>query len=104
MDERPRGCFGDNEQIRETADARSDLVDLDVVLHHETPARGVNPGAVLVSIDGMESRAAWLPKSLVEITRNRGEAVATRKNGQREARPLVRITLQEKIAKQKELL
>lgn len=40
---------------------RSDLIDLTVVLHHETEK------AVLVSDDGVRSRAVWLPKSAIEI-------------------------------------
>jgi len=40
---------------------RSDLVDLLLYEHHRTAA------AVLVSDDGDESRAVWLPLSQVEI-------------------------------------
>lgn len=39
----------------------TDLVDLMVVLHHETEK------AVLVSDDGDRARAVWLPKSAVEV-------------------------------------
>src|SRR5216684_3483218 len=57
-----RGRFGDNEEeIRSNDSVRSDLHDLEVVLHYGTPK------AVLVSLDGKESKAQWLPRSLIEI-------------------------------------
>ena len=37
------------------------LIDITMQLHHETQR------AVLVSDDGDESKAKWLPKSLIEI-------------------------------------
>lgn len=40
---------------------RSNLVDLEVYLHHETER------AVLVSTAGNEKNAVWLPKSRVEV-------------------------------------
>lgn len=40
---------------------KSDLVDLTMRLHHETDK------AVLVSDDGEEKNAIWLPKSQIEI-------------------------------------
>lgn len=44
---------------------RSDLLDLTVFLHHETGA------AVLVSDDGEEKNAVWLPRSQIEIEQTR---------------------------------
>lgn len=40
---------------------KSDLVDIEVTVHHETEK------AVLVSDDGDRKRAVWLPKSAIEI-------------------------------------
>lgn len=40
---------------------RSNLIDLDMQLHHETDK------AVLVSLDGDREKAVWLPKSAVEV-------------------------------------
>ena len=45
---------------------RSDLVDIEVIVHHET--KGDN-GAFLVSLDGERKNAKWVPKSVVEIER-----------------------------------
>lgn len=64
--------------------ARSDLVDLDVIIHHETER------AVLVSDDGNRDRAVWLPLAAVEIERN-GKDAAT-------------ITLSERLATDRGLL
>ncbi|MCL4743776.1 MAG: hypothetical protein KJZ83_00025 [Burkholderiaceae bacterium] len=43
---------------------RSDVVDLEVRLHHETA------NAVLVSLDGEEKNAVWIPRSWCEIERH----------------------------------
>lgn len=48
---------------------RSDLLDLELWLHHETAA------AVLVSTDGEREKAAWLPKSVVEIDERKGGTI-----------------------------
>lgn len=40
---------------------RSDLTDLELMIHHETEK------AVLVSADGNRAAAVWLAKSLVEF-------------------------------------
>ncbi|WP_407528403.1 hypothetical protein [Methylobacterium oryzisoli] len=50
---------------------RSNLVDLTVRLHHETPM------AVLVSLDGDRDEAVWLPKSAIEIEADAGKATHT---------------------------
>lgn len=42
---------------------KSDLIDVTMQLHHETPK------AVLVSDDGDKERAVWLPLSQCEIER-----------------------------------
>lgn len=42
---------------------KSDLIDLTMQLHHETPK------ALLVSDDGDKDKAVWLPLSQIEIER-----------------------------------
>ncbi len=57
---------------------RSDLIDIAVVIHHETKPGFENEGAVLVSDDGEREGAVWLPKSAIEIERKpRAAAVVT---------------------------
>jgi hypothetical protein len=56
---------------------RSDLIDIAVIIHHETKPGKPDAGAILVS-DGDRKKAVWLPKSAVEIERRpRGEAIVT---------------------------
>ena len=63
-----RGLFGDNEQASRVT-GRSDLVDVPCVLHVDT-ARNGHVGAVLVSADGDEHRAQWIPHSRCRGFRN----------------------------------
>lgn len=97
-----RGRFGDNDYQpsprRGRVHGASDLVDLTVALHHETVK------AVLVSADGTEARAAWLPKSVVEIERHHSQITGRRKNGQTVALAAITITLPERRAKEAGLL
>ena len=60
---------------------KSDLHDLTLHLHHETEK------AVLVSDDGVRSRAVWLPKARIEIDRCAGPG-----------RAIVLVTLPESLA------
>lgn len=48
---------------------KSNLHDLELWLHHETPA------AVLVSNDGERAKAVWLPKSAIEIDERKGGTI-----------------------------
>lgn len=48
---------------------RSDLLDLELWLHHETAA------AILVSPDQDRANAVWLPKSAIEIEDRKGGTV-----------------------------
>lgn len=51
---------------------KSDLVDLELQLHHETEK------AILVSDDGDREKAVWLAKSLIEIEpKRRGVVLVT---------------------------
>lgn len=56
---------------------RSDLIDLAVVIHHETKPGRANEGAILVSDDGDRTKAVWLPKSAVEIERRNDATILT---------------------------
>lgn len=63
---------------------KSDLVDLTMVLHHETER------AILVSDDGDRRKAVWLPRSMIEI--------------ERKPRGIVVVTLPERLALDKGLI
>lgn len=65
---------------------RRQLADVEVHLHHTTQA------ALLVSLDGQNSKAVWVPKSLVEV------------DGVAEIGRRVTITLPESIAIEKGLV
>jgi hypothetical protein len=99
-----RGRFGDNESVRGNDSVRSDLIDLTVALHYETPAHGVNPGAVLVSDDGTESRAVWIPKSRCEFQKLSSFITGRRKNGSSVGLPAITLTLSSWLAKEKGLV
>lgn len=88
-----RGRFGDNESVRGNESVRSDLVDLDLILHNDNPAKK----AIAVSLDGDTpfARWAWLPRSLIEY-----QPTGIGVNGSR----LVRVTLPERFAKEKGLI
>lgn len=98
---RDRGRFGDNE--RAPAGGRvsgaSDLHDVDVAFHHKTDR------AILVSIDGNAARAVWLPKSQVEFELVAGRYVdGTNRDGFACQFALARVTLPERLGKEKRLL
>jgi hypothetical protein len=95
-----RGRFGDNEYSAKSprVTGASDLHDLDLVLHAETEK------AILVSPDGTEARAAWLPKSRVEIYRGGLNANAIKRSGQRVVLPVITVTVPEGLAKEKGLI
>lgn len=99
-----RGRFGDNEQRGERRDqyagpgkgihqgrGAAKLVDLAVIWHRSTN------NAVLVSQSGDTARGVWLPKSLVEIEWQGGQAYRDRAG--KPARGAI-ITLPEWKAKQ----
>ena len=50
---------------------KSDLVDIQVVVHHTTDK------AVLVSLDGEHSKAVWLPRSQIDLVKYRGDITVT---------------------------
>ena len=100
FEEPDRGRFGERElatsQPRVTG--TSDLHDLTVAIHHRTER------AVLVSIDGLERRAVWLPLSLIEIVMKNSMLPGARKNGQAVQLSCAEITVPDRLAKEKGLI
>lgn len=90
----PRGRFGDGDnRVR-----KSHLIDLALALHHETER------AVRISNDGEDTGAVWLPKSLCEIERQGKTLRGHDRNGQAVTLPLVTMTLEESLARDKGLI
>jgi hypothetical protein len=52
---------------------RSNLIEIEVTLHHETKPDNPDEGAVLVSLDGDRKRAVWVPKSRCQREHKRGD-------------------------------
>lgn len=90
---RDRGRFGDNESADDSRVVKSDLVDLDLLLHNDNPSKK----AIAVSLNAATpfERWTWLPRSLIEVERT-GEGVGRC--------PSIRVTLPEKLAKEKGLI
>lgn len=95
-----RGRFGDNEfaSDRPTSAVRSNLVDVTLALHFETPK------AFLLSQDGNEKRAFWLPKSQCEMARSGRKQGGYRRNGQPCDLDIVFVTLRQYLAREKGLI
>lgn len=91
----PRGRFGDGDRAPVKSNSRSDLIDLAMALHHETSPGQEDRGAVLVSSDGEESAAKWIPKSQCQFERKGGTVAGHRKSGQAARFPLITLTLPE---------
>lgn len=99
-----RDLFDDIEARREHAEiaARDNLIELAVCLHYDTGKE--RKGAVLVSLDGDESHAKWIPHSLIEsIEEKTATSRGTRKNGQTVDLPIIVITLPSTVAAEKGL-
>jgi len=95
-----RGRFGDNESapIGGNDFARSTLTNIDVVIHHGTEK------ALLVSIDGVESHAQWLPRSAIDVENKPGFVTATKRNGQLIQCAHAMIVIPVNLAKEKGLV
>jgi len=89
----PRDLSDDHDRVEKVS-----LHDLTMALHYDTGK------AVLVSDDGHEAKAVWLPRSLIEIEKLNRTTVGEKKNGQRVTLDLVTITVPERIAKEKGLI
>lgn len=96
--DKDRGRFGDNElassRDRQRVNGASDLVDLTLCLHVQTPK------AIRVSSDGDDARAQWLPKSQCEF----GLIGKRRRSKQGIAVEIVIVTCPEHLAKEKGLI
>lgn len=101
---RDRGRFGENESIRGNDSVRSDLIDLAMALHVETPAKNGHEGAVLVSDDGDEAKAVWLPKSRCQVEHTNKLITGKRKNGTSVGCKSVTVTLSRSFAQEKGLI
>lgn len=101
-----RGRFGDNESEarRGRATVSSGVIDLALVLHHETHPGNPDAGAVLVSDNGDENRAEWVPKSLCQFERKRTFVQGTTKAGKHVKFEEVTLTTQTWVAKDKGLV
>lgn len=95
-----RGRFGDNEHrsSRPTSEARSDLIDVTLALHHETPK------AWRLSVDGVDKRAVWIPKALCEVTRSGKQQGGVDRYEHAVNLDIVHVTLRERLAKEKGLI
>lgn len=100
----PRGRFGDGDRAPVRGNSRSDLVDLAMVLHHETSPGQSDRGAVLVSSDGEESAAQWIPKSQCQVETKGEMCAGHRKNGQAARFPVCTVTMQQWQAQNKGLI
>lgn len=86
-------------------DAPTGAVTLTVARHHETPARGINPGALLVSLTGDEQRAVWVPKrSDVRFSERNSVITGRRGDGTAVKLRLIEMALPELLAIEKGLL
>ena len=92
---RERGRFGDNESdaIRGNDSVRSNLVDLDLILHNDNPVKK----AIAVSSRGDTpfEEWIWLARALIEYEARGRDADGSR---------MVRVTLPKGLAKQKGLV
>lgn len=104
FDRTPRGRFGDDERAPVRSNSRSSLVDVMMVLHHETSPGQSERGAVLVSSDGEERAAIWIPKSQCQVERFDKTADGHRKNGQAAQFPIVTLTMESWQAQNKGLI
>jgi hypothetical protein len=88
-----RGRFGDSESIRGNDSVRSNLCDLDLILHNDNPTKQ----AIAVSLRGDTPFAqwVWLPRSMIEYEKTGIGAGGI---------ALVRVMLPEPLAKEKGLI
>lgn len=101
-----RGRFGDNESDSKPTrvTGSSDLIDLELVLHAETHPGNSDKGAILISDNGDEARAKWIPKSLAQVERSGRSVPGTRKNGQKVQLQAVTVTVPNWVATEKGLM
>lgn len=92
---RTRARFGENESesVRGNDSVRSNLCDLDLILHNDNPQKQAI--AVSFKADTPFAQWAWLPRSMIEYERT---GIGKDKG------VLVRVTMPESLAKQKGLV
>jgi hypothetical protein len=108
-----RGRFGDNEQqqgVHARLDQRdrvarparatkgAEIIDLMVAIHHGTPK------ALLVSLDGENGKAKWLPRELLEVEHGGAVVLGTDRHGRQVQLATAVVTLPRWLAEQKGLL
>jgi hypothetical protein len=106
---RERGRFGDGEladarAIGRRVEGASDLVDLALVLHWQTTPADPDRGALLVSVDGREAAAVWVPKKFCEVERSGRFVRGLKKSGEAVQLEAVAVTLPQWVAKEKGLI
>lgn len=91
--ERERGRFGENEARDDDRVTKSNLCDLDLILHNDNPSKQAI--AVSLRADTPFIHWAWLPRSMIEYERTGIGA---------DKAALVRVTLPESLATSKGLV
>lgn len=76
----------------------ADDIEITCVLHAETRV------AVLISDDGNEARAQWIPRSQIEMVATGRPTQITRRNGRTGYGQIVEITMPGWLARQRELV
>lgn len=76
-----------------TVNGSSDIVDITVALHHQTER------AILISDDGIETRAKWIAKAHAEVEMTDKFTKGVRRNGQGANFPMAVVTLPVWLAK-----
>jgi hypothetical protein len=84
------------------AERKTESCEVEVVLHYDNEARA----AILVSEDGDEAKAVWLPKSQIEFTLTGRNTPAKTTQGKPLANglPVVAVNLPEWLAKERGLI
>lgn len=90
--DKPSGRFGENESRDDDRMVKSNLCDLDLILHNNNPSKQ----AIAVSLRGDTPFAqwVWLPRSMIEF-----ECTGSVRNV-----VTVRVTMPESLANQKSLI
>src|SRR5688572_5577974 len=95
-----RGRFGEcgNDAVTGNDSVRSNLCDIDSVVHHGTDK------ALLVSIDGREAKAVWLARSRIETEHKTTRVEGERRDGRTREFATATVTLPSGLAKEKGLI
>lgn len=102
-----RGRFGDNEQAERSSqrvNGSSDLIDVALILHWQSKPEAPEKGALLVSADGNETRAIWVPTKFCEIEKSGRFVPGIKKSGQKAQLEVITLTLPQWVAREKGLI